>query len=138
MPELRYQLTFEGTVAPEDEMGERMVISSIAPIPAALNPVLAQSGHSAALNAVVETDEYGGFTETGEISFGAGTIQYVTRGEGFIEYTEEDDIQQGCVIRRVEGGSGIFENASGYIVSTFTVSTDAVIRDSQSAVIFTM
>ena len=87
---------------------------------------------------MVETDEYGGFTETGEISFGAGTIQYVTRGEGFIEDTEEDDIQQGCVIRRVEGGSGIFENASGYIVSTFTVSTDAVIRDSQSAVIFTM
>jgi len=136
MPELRYQLTFEGTVSPEDEMGSRMNILSVAAIPPGLDAALTQGGRSATLSATVETDDYGGFTETGEISFGAGAIRYSTRGEGFIEDTEEEDIQQGCVIRQVEGGSGIFENATGYIVSTFTVSEDAVIRDSQSAVVF--
>ncbi len=88
------------------------------------------------MSATVETDEYGGFTETGEIRFGVSTIRYVSRGEGFIEETEEADIQQGCVIRRIDGGSGIFEGATGYIASTFTVDEDANFRDSQSAVVF--
>ncbi len=136
MPELRYQLAFEGTVAPQDEMGARMVIEATAPVSAGCDPAFAQDT-LATINAVVEADEYGGFTETGEISFRAGTIRYQSRGEGFIEPTFEDDKQQGCVIRAVQGGSGIFENASGYIVSTFTVGENAVIRDSQSAVIFT-
>ncbi len=138
MPELRWQLTFEGKVSPEDDMGTRMNVASVAPIPPGLDASLTQGGRSATLNAVVETDDYGGFTENGEIAFGAGTILYSTRGEGFIEETVEPDIQQGCVIRQVDGGSGIFEGATGYIVSTFTVDEDATIRDSQSAVIFTM
>lgn len=136
MPELRYQLAFEGTVSPEDEMGTRMAIAARAPIPTGLDPALAQGGN-ATLNAVVEVDDFGGFTETGEITFSAGTVRYQSRGEGFIEPTIDADTQQGCVIRAVQGGSGIFENASGYIVSTFTVGENAVIRDSQSAVIFT-
>lgn len=136
MPELRYQLAFEGTVTPEDEMGARMLIEASAPVLAGCDPAFAQDA-LATINAVVEPDEYGGFTETGEIRFHAGTIHYQSRGEGFIEPTFEDDKQQGCVIRAVQGGSGIFENASGYIVSTFTVGENAVIRDSQSAVIFT-
>ena len=138
MPELRYQMTFEGKVSPEDEMGRQMRIESAAIIPAGLDPALTQGGRSAVLAALVDTDDYGGFTETGEIAFAAGTIRYSTRGEGFIEETVEEETQQGCVIRQVEGGSGIFENATGYIVSTFTVGEDATIRDSQSAVIFTM
>lgn len=136
MHELRYQLTFAGKVAPEDDMGGRMTVEATAPIPAGVDDVLRQNGSSASLTATVETDEYGGFTETGEIRFGAGTIRYVSRGEGFIEETEEPDIQQGCVIRRIDGGSGIFEGATGYIASTFTVDEDANYRDSQSAVIF--
>ena len=138
MPELRWQLTFEGKVSPEDDMGARMNVESMAPIPAGLDAALTQGGRSATLSATVETDEYGGFTENGEIVFGSGTILYSTRGDGFIEETVEPDIQQGCVIRQVDGGSGIFEGATGYIVSTFTVDEDATIRDSQSAVIFTM
>lgn len=138
MPELRWQLTFEGKVSPEDDMGSRMTIESVAVIPAGLDASLTQGGRSASLNATVETDEYGGFTENGEIAFGSGTILYSTRGEGFIEETVEPETQQGCVIRQVDGGSGIFEGATGYIVSSFTVDEDATIRDSQSAVIFTM
>lgn len=136
MPELRYQLTFAGKVAPDDDMGTQMTIEATAPIPAGVDDVLRQNGSSASMSATVETDEYGGFTETGEIRFGAGTIRYVSRSEGFIEETEEADIQQGCVIRRIDGGSGIFEGATGYIASTFTVDEDANFRDSQSAVVF--
>ena len=136
MPELRYQLTFAGKVAPDDDMGTQMTIEATAPIPAGVDDVLRQNGSSASMSATVETEEYGGFTETGEIRFGAGTIRYVSRGEGFIEETEEADIQQGCVIRRIDGGSGIFEGATGYIASTFTVDEDANFRDSQSAVVF--
>lgn len=138
MPELRYQLTFAGKVAPGDDMGTQMTIEATAPIPAGVDDVLRQNGSSASMSATVETDEYGGFTETGEIRFGAGTILYSTRGEGFIEETVEPDIQQGCIIRQIDGGSGIFEDATGYIVSTFTVDEDANFRDSQSAVIFTL
>ena len=137
MPELRYQLTFAGKVAPDDDMGTQMTIEATAPIPAGVDTILRQNGATASLEAVVEADEYGGFTESGEIRFGAGTIRYSTRGEGFIEDSVEPDIQQGCVIRQIDGGSGIFEGATGYIASTFTVDEDANFRDSQSAVIFT-
>ena len=66
MPELRYQMTFEGKVSPEDEMGRQMRIESAAIIPAGLDPALTQGGRSAVLAALVDTDDYGGFTETGE------------------------------------------------------------------------
>ncbi|WP_424468699.1 hypothetical protein [Parvibaculum sp.] len=136
MREVRYQLTFEGKVSPEDEMGSVMRVETRASFGAGVDPVFATGAPQAVVHAMVEPDDFGGFRESGEIIFGGGTLTYVSDGEGKIGESADPTLQQGHVVRRIEGGSGAFEGASGVIVSVFTVSEDAQMRDSQSAVIF--
>jgi hypothetical protein len=136
MREVRYQLTFEGKVSPEDEMGSVMRVETRASFGAGVDPVFSTGAPQAVLSAAVSPDEFGGFTESGEIVFGGGTLVYSSDGEGRIGDSAVSTVQQGHVVRRIESGTGAFEGASGVIVSVFTVREDALMRDSQSAVIF--
>lgn len=136
MREVRYHLTFEGKVSPEDEMGSVMRVETRASFGAGVDPVFSTGAPQAVLTARVEPDEFGGFAENGEIVFGGGTLVYVNDGEGKIGDSADAKLQQGHVVRRIESGTGAFEGASGFIVSAFTVGEDAMMRDSQSAVIF--
>ncbi|HEY4343139.1 MAG TPA: hypothetical protein VGN05_02225 [Parvibaculum sp.] len=136
MKEVRYQLIFEGKVSPEDEMGSIMRVETRASFGAGVDPLFATGAPQAVLTASVTPDEFGGFTESGEIVFGGGTLLYVSDGEGKIGDSSDPATQQGHVVRRIESGTGAFDGASGTIVSAFTVGEDAMMRDSQSAVIF--
>lgn len=136
MREVRYQLEFEGKVSPEDDMGTVMRVETRARFGANVDPVFSTGAPQAVLTASVQPDEFGGFTESGEIVFGGGTLVYASEGEGKIGDSAESAVQQGHVVRRVESGTGAFAGASGFIVSVFTVREDALMRDSQSAVIF--
>ena len=136
MAELHFHLHLEGKVSPEDEMGESMSISSSAVLTDALPATLGKPGEAVTHNAIIETDNYGGFRETGSLTFPTGTLTYETRGEGFIEETIDPETQQGCVTRRLTGGSGALSGATGYLVSTFTVNENATICDSLSGVVF--
>ncbi|KAB7739963.1 hypothetical protein F2P47_10695 [Parvibaculum sedimenti] len=136
MKEVRYQLLFEGKVTPEDEMGSRMRIETRASFGAGLDPVFTTGAPQAVLEAVVEPDQYGHFTEQGQIVFGGGTVNFVNEGEGLIGECPDPSQQYGYVIRRIVSGTGAFEGATGYMVSAFTVGENAMLRDSQSAVIF--
>jgi hypothetical protein len=136
MREVRYQLEFEGKVSPEDDMGTVMRVETRARFGANVDPVFSTGAPQAVLTASVQPDEFGGFTESGEIVFGGGTLVYASEGEGKIGDSAESAVQRGHVVRRVESGTGAFAGASGFIVSVFTVREDALMRDSQSAVIF--
>lgn len=136
MREVRYQLLFEGKVSPEDEMGTRMRVETRASFGPGTDPVFATGAPVAVLDAIVEPDDFGGFRETGEIVFGGGTLVYASEGDGSIGDSADPKLQRGHVVRRIESGTGAFEGATGTIVSVFTVGEDAMMRDSQSAVIF--
>lgn len=136
MREIRYQLLFEGKVSPEDEMGTRMRVDTRASFGAGVDPLFSTGAPQAVLEAVVEPDEFGRFVEQGQIVFGGGTLLYASEGEGLIGESPDSSLQIGHVVRRIESGSGAFEGATGFVVSVFTVGENALLRDSQSAVIF--
>lgn len=135
--EIRYQLVFDGKASPEDEMGTRMTVEVEAILqPGSLEADVAGGAATARSVAVVETDEFGSFSESGEIVFGGGSLSYMSTGESYLGPSPDPKVQIGHVIFRVERGTGIFAGASGFITSVFTVNEDARIRDSQSAVIY--
>ena len=136
MRQVRYQLTFEGKVSPEDDMGSVMRVDTRASFGAGTDEIFSAGAPQAVLSANVETDNYGGFRQSGEIVFGGGTLIIVSDGEGQISDSADPELQQGAVLFRVESGTGAFAGATGMIVSVFTVGEDAMMRDSQSAVIF--
>lgn len=138
MRELRYQLIFEGKAAPDDAMGESMSLEARAGFPPGLDSVFTTGVPEAVMTSRIENDEDGeSFRESGEILFGGGTLRFETQGYGRIGPSALPDRQCGVVTWRVTGGSGAFEDASGFIQSVFTVSEDATVVDSQSAVLFT-
>jgi hypothetical protein len=136
MKEIRYQLIFEGKVSPEDDLGAIMRVETRARFGADVDPLFSTGAPQAVLDARVEPDEFGGFREEGSIVFGGGTLVYASDGEGRIGDSADPTVQQGHVVRRIESGTGAFEGATGTIVSAFTVNENAMMRDSQSAVIF--
>ncbi|MGV8998347.1 MAG: hypothetical protein ACOH12_15520 [Parvibaculaceae bacterium] len=136
MRQVRYQLTFEGKVSPEDDMGSVMRVETRASFGAGTDDIFSVGAPQAVLSANVEPDNFGGFRQTGEIVFGGGTLIIASDGEGQIGDSADPLLQQGAVLFRVESGTGAFAGASGIIVSVFTVGEDAIMRDSQSAVIF--
>jgi len=136
MRQVRYQLTFEGKVSPEDDMGSVMRVETRASFGAGTDGIFSAGAPQAVLTANVEPDNFGGFRQTGEIVFGGGTLVIASDGEGQIGDSADPTLQQGAVLFRIESGTGAFAGATGMIVSVFTVGEDAMMRDSQSAVIF--
>lgn len=136
MREIRYQLIFDGKVSPEDEMGTVMRVETRASFTSQTDPLFTTGAPQAVLTANVEPDDFGGFREAGEIVFGGGTISFTTEGDGHIGDSSIVTHQLGSSLLRIESGTGAFTGATGTIASVFTVSENAQIRDSQSAVIF--
>ncbi|MCF8469506.1 MAG: hypothetical protein K9G30_01840 [Parvibaculum sp.] len=135
--EIRYQLVFNGKASPEDEMGTRMNVEVEAILqPGSLDADVAGGAATVRSVAIVENDEFGGFSERGEIIFGGGSLSYVSIGESALGPSPDPKVQIGHVIFRIEQGAGLFAGASGFITSVFTVNEDARVRDSQSAVIW--
>jgi len=128
--ELRYHLTFSGTAQPEDMMGEVMLIEAEA------EGAEAPFAGRARFASRVETEGENEFRETGEIVFPEGTLRFASEDYGRITPSADDAKQHGRVTWEIEGGSGAFAGATGFILSNFTVSEDAKVTDSQAAVIF--
>ena len=135
--EIRYQLIFEGKASPEDDMGTRMNVEVEAILqPGTVEADVAGGAATPRSVAVVENDEYGGFSESGEIAFGGGSLSYVSTGAPHLGPSPDPAVQVGHVVFKVERGTGIFEGATGFITSAFTVDENARVRDSKSAVVF--
>jgi hypothetical protein len=78
------------------------------------------------------------FTEVGKIVFGDGgsDLSFSTAGQGVIGPSAEAGSQSGCVLWKVDSGTGQFEGASGFIASNFIVDGAGKVTDNHLAVIF--
>lgn len=78
------------------------------------------------------------FQETGRIQFGDGqhVLHFSTVGHGHLLTSPAADWRQGAVTLQVEGGTGLFEEATGVITANFLVSETGDYRDVHTATLF--
>ena len=117
-------------------MGEHMTIEATAPLGVWLDPLFTEGAAAAQFSSVVENEMDGSFTQAGAVSFGTGQLSFVTEGSGQLVPSVDPAVQHGTAVWRIEGGTGAFEKATGFITSNFTVSEDAAVTDTQAGVIF--
>lgn len=69
-------------------------------------------------------------TEVGTINFGNGnSVTFSTVGEGYVSASPENGLSHGCIMWKVDSGTGQFEGASGLITSNFTLSDAGEVND---------
>jgi len=79
----------------------------------------------------------GGVIEHGTIRFGdAGSLEFSTRGTGAIGPSRVPGLRHGAICWDVNGGSGVFEGATGIITSNFLVGEGGDVMDHHWGVIF--
>ena len=144
MQQVRYAMHFQGeaesvsetvlkaaTKAPstriESKAGSDGVSSSFSPI----------DGGEATFTSEVRLTGGTSLDEDGTIDFGGGnSVQFSTVGEGHVAPSPEDGLMHGCVMWKIDSGTGRFEGASGLITSNFTLSGDMKVNDYQFGVIW--
>lgn len=76
------------------------------------------------------------FREWGTIAFGAEhVLRFDTVGAGQMDPVGDDGLMQGGIVWKVEGGSGMFEGATGIITSNFSVDGAGDVTDYHVGVI---
>ena len=94
-------------------------------------------GQEAVFQSKVAMTGEGVFDEWGTIDYGHGnSVTFSTVGRGHLGPSPLPGVQSGAVIWQIDGGTGTYENARGYITSNFTIHPDGVVVDHQFAVIF--
>jgi hypothetical protein len=79
----------------------------------------------------------GGVIEDGTIRFGeVGSLTFSTRGVGAIGPSRNPKRRHGAICWDVNGGTGVFEGATGIITSNFLVSDNGEVEDNHWGVIF--
>lgn len=79
----------------------------------------------------------GGVIEDGTIRFGdAGSLNFSTRGVGAMGPSRDPRLRHGAICWDVNGGTGVFEGATGIITSNFLVSEGGEVVDNHWGVIF--
>jgi len=136
MREYRYQLVFEGKVTPDDELGARMMVEARAGFSPKTDPIFSEGAPQAILSTVVENEDESTFTQSGELIFGGGSLRIETIGSGELRPSGDEAVQIGLATWSIQGGTGAFEGARGYVQSLFTINEDAVLVDSQSGIVF--
>lgn len=78
------------------------------------------------------------FREYGTITFGEGgnALKFDTIGTGRFDPAAEEGVMQGGIVWSVEGGTGLFEGASGVITSNFHFTADGAVTDYHCGVIY--
>jgi hypothetical protein len=77
------------------------------------------------------------FEQVGTISFGNGNaLRFRTLGEGSLTRAARDELSHGASSWAVDGGAGVFEGASGRIVSNFLLADTGELTDHQLGVLF--
>jgi hypothetical protein len=77
------------------------------------------------------------FEEVGTISFGNGNaLRFRNAGMGALAACAEPGIRHGTAAWEIDGGAGVFEGATGRIVSNFLLSDTGDLTDNQLGVLF--
>jgi len=145
MKHVIYTMQFKGGMAPAgDGVLKTTTIATSCSIQSLTGPEgLAGTFHAleggfAWLESEVRLTGKHSFTESGAISFGEDDhmVRFSSMGEGHMGPSADEKYSAGVVIRKVEGGQGQFEGASGYITSNFIVTEDGEMTDYHFGVIF--
>jgi len=137
LQEMRYALLFTCKAMPADEMGQQMSVEGEAGDITGLDPLLTGgSAQAIGFSSLVTPEEDGSFDENGTITFPAGELHFSSPKPGAMEPSALDRLQHGMAVWQVDGGTGIFSDATGTIMSNFTVSEEGVVSDAQAAVLF--
>lgn len=82
--------------------------------------------------------DHGSFQVTGIILFGGKqhTLNISTSGNGQLLASPDSKYKQGAIAFQIDSGTGIFENATGFITSNFLVSESGDYRDVHTATLF--
>ncbi len=147
MARVLYALQFTGGAQPANEAGTVLKASTSSPSSTITTGVSASGvsanivpvqGESARFESTVTMIEGGTFREEGSITFGGGNVvRFTTVGRGTLGPSADPKLSAGAVIWQVADGEGVFQGASGYITSNFTVSDQGEVVDNQFGVIFT-
>lgn len=80
----------------------------------------------------------GVFRETGSISFhdGESVLNFESVGDGRLEETPGNGVQQGAAIWKITSGSGTLEGATGFITSNFTITNGRHVLDHQVGLLY--
>ena len=147
MKQLTYAMQFKGQAVPVQGQAGRLRATTSAPS-ALLTTIVNQKGVEGEVEEIdgsrahftseVAMTGEATFQESGTIRFGPNghALRFVTLGEGHMGPSAEAGITHGSVIRRVEGGEGQFQGATGLITSNFTLSQEGVVTDNQFGVVY--
>ncbi|MBM3944746.1 MAG: hypothetical protein FJ317_04550 [SAR202 cluster bacterium] len=147
MKKLIYTAVFTGKGGPKDPKDPTLwaarstapsaTITTTAGPKGLQNKVEKVSGHDIVFESEAKFLTKTTLDEWGAITFGPGhTLRFSTVGEGFIGDAGVPRTTAGCIIWKVDGGTGQFEGATGYITSNFTGNPDGSMNDYQFGVLF--
>jgi hypothetical protein len=97
-----------------------------------------RSGEEAHLECRMTFRDDDHFEEVGTISFGSGnTLRFRSCAEGLLAPTPDPALRHGAAAWEIDGGAGVFEGATGRIVSNFLLSETGELTDRHLGVVFT-
>jgi hypothetical protein len=137
MKQVRYAMHFRGSAEGVSEGVLRAKTgSSSTRIDSILGPdgvsceVSPLDGEEARFTSEVRLSSTSTFDEDGTIDFGNGnTLRFSTIGQGHLEQPDDDGLTRGCVMWKIDSGTGQFEGATGLITSNFSLASDLEVND---------
>lgn len=90
-----------------------------------------EAGDEATLESEVAFTGESVFQEAGTITFGSGGngLRFSTVGSGYLGRASADGSRHGAAIRRIEGGEGRFEDATGVMASVLVLTGSGDLMD---------
>jgi hypothetical protein len=133
MRNLVFVCTYRGSAAPHNEAGTELKAntSGTRVIPLDGSELPAGIGSSPTFESIVTIGEEGRFGEQGSIDLGGGnTIRFREVSPGTM-LPGPTGGSVGAIDWNIESGTGVFEGASGFITSNFSVGEDGTVVDHQ-------
>jgi hypothetical protein len=94
-------------------------------------------GGDATLETELSFREQSTFDDVGTIEFGQGNrVRFRSVGLGRLVACSDPNLRHGTVVHEVEGGTGQFAQAEGFITSNFLVSDTGEVTDNHFGLIF--
>lgn len=95
------------------------------------------AGNQAVFKAEITTEDGEVFREVGKVHFGDGQheLWVSSAGDGMLLPGAHPGRKQGAATLRVDGGTGVFKDATGFVTTNFVVDDEGAYRDVHTAVV---
>lgn len=135
MSDFVFVCTYRGNAAPQNDAGTELKATTrgIRLIPLDGSSLPSGVGDNPSFESIVSVGEGGKFGETGIVDLGGGnTIRFREVVQGTM-VPGQNGGSVGAIDWSIESGTGVFEGASGFITSNFSVGADGSVVDHQLA-----